>query len=102
MKGLVKEAGLPSTRFEIGDFFTIIFPRKPSSEEQFVSEVLLSDRKDVKRNYGRKFAKKFDITEKSAFNILKILDFIEINSGYIYQNRRTIFITKNILTPCIL
>jgi len=64
MRDLVKEAGLEPIKFEFGSFTTVIFPRKPLSDEKFISED-----KSFRVNFGVNFGVKGNKRD----NLLKLL-----------------------------
>ena len=64
MRDLVRKAGLKPIKFEFSSFTTVIFYRKPLSEEKFISE-----NKELSLNLG--------IKGKKRANILKLLTIID-------------------------
>ena len=76
MRGLVKEAGLKPIKFDFTQFTTVIFPRRPASEETFYAEGRRPDKNALKK-FGAKFGAKFGTTDQRAYKLLKILSSIE-------------------------
>ena len=72
MRDLVRKAGLKPIKFEFSSFTTVIFYRKPLSEEKFISE---------NKNFGINFIEKLsdilNIRSEKINILLQVLTYIE-------------------------